>query len=345
MKKYLSILFCIAPLLGYAQPVLTSASHGYMPETCNKMQSVEYLSPGDAGTQVIWDFKQAIPTAELTLIKEDISLSEDRNILITNKEGVKFSYSCDGQSNIFKGYRGNNYSLMLDLPIKKMSYPFSYGHKLSGNFSGRILYDNSSLEFNRAGSFSTEADAVGTLVMPDGQVLKNVLRVKFVEKYIEKACSDVDVNLVKYAWYIEEYRYPVFVIFEVTYSYPDGKVTAKNTAYVTTATLNQVADTPVYESETPPTVKGEQAEIEHVVYPNPYSDNLHITYTLPQPVQVSISLYSLSGQLVSEIVSGKLQEGVQHVTYTPKRSEITGTYYLRLQFGNKVYVRALVKNY
>ena len=344
MKKYFCVLFCLAPFLSYAQPVLTSASHGYMPETANKMQSVEYMSPGNAGTQAIWDFKQARPTAELTLIQEDMSQIENNNMLITNKEGVKFSYSCDGHSNIYKGYRADKYSLILDLPIKKMSFPFMYGNKIYGNFSGRVLYDNSNLEFNRAGSFSTEADAVGTLVMPSGQVLKNVIRIKFVENYIEKACSDVDVNLVKYAWYIEEYRYPVFVVFDITNTHPDGRVTTKQTAYVTTATLNQIADVPVYESEVLPKIESEQAEIEHTVYPNPYSNFLHITYTLPRPTTVSISLYSLSGQIVSEIVKNKVQDGIQHITYSPRNNEITGAYYLRLQFGNKVYVRALVKN-
>ena len=344
MKKCFYLLFCLTPFLSYAQPVLTNASHGYMPETVNKMQSVEFVSPGNAGSQALWDFSQARPTEEPTLIQEEISKSDDHNIVITNKDGVKFSYSCDGISNINKGYQADKYSVIYDLPIKKMSYPFTYGNTIFGNFSGRILYDNSTLEFNRAGSFSTEADAIGTLVMPGGQVLKNVLRVKFVEKYIEKACSDVDVYMVKYAWYIEEYRYPVFVIFDITNTAVNGKITTKQTAYATTAVLNQTADTPVYEPETPFTIADEPAEIEYTVYPNPYSNFLHISYTLPYPTTVSISLYSLSGQLMSEIVKAKTQDGVQHITYTPKYNEITGTYYLRLQFGNKVYVRALVRN-
>jgi len=342
MKKYFSILMCLIPLLSYAQPVLTYNSHGLMPETANIMRSVEYVSPGNAGAQVIWDFKHASSAEDVMFVKESISKINSRDILLTNLKGVAFSFTCDAQANIYNGYQDEHFSIVFDQPITKVIYPFTYGNKISGHFSGSILSNNSNTEFSRVGTYSTEADAMGTMVMPGGQVLKNVLRLKLVEKYVQKACGDLDVHLVKYAWYIEEYRYPVFVVHDITYTYPDGKVTTQHEAYVTTAGLNQVADEPVFESENQPDIKGKQVDVEHSVYPNPYSDILHITYTLDKPTMVSISLYSLSGNLIAEMIRGKVQEGVQHLTYSPK--EITGTYYLRLQFGDKVYVRALVKN-
>ena len=345
MKKYFLLSICLIPLLGYAQPVMTSASHGLMPETVNRMQPVEYVSAGNAGAQVVWDFKHLLPVEDDAMIKESITQLEGNNMLITNLKGGKFSHTCDRTSRFYNSYQDEHYAIIFDQPIKKMSYPFMYGDKISGYFSGRILYNNSNLEFKRAGSYSTEADATGTLVMPGGQVLKNVLRVKMTEKYIEQACSNIEVEYVKYVWYIEEYRYPVFAVHDITYTYPDGKVTTKRNACVTIASLEQAADIPVYESDTPSvTKKNTQIEIEHSVYPNPYSDLLHITYTLDKPTTVNISLYSLSGNLISNIVQGKVQDGVQHITYTPKYNENTGAYYLRLQFGDKVYVRALVKN-
>ncbi|MDR0296312.1 MAG: T9SS type A sorting domain-containing protein [Prevotellaceae bacterium] len=342
MKKYFSILICLVPLFGYAQPVLTYNSHGLMPETANIMLSVDYVSPGDVGVQVVWDFKHAHPIKDATLIKESISQVNSHDILITNLKDGKFSYTSNAQGNIYNGYQEESFSMIFDKPIKKIAYPFTYGDKISGHFSGHIFYNNSNMEFSRTGTYSTEADAIGTMVMPSGQVLKNVLRLKVVEKYVQKACGIVEIEIVKYAWYIEEYRYPIFVIFNTTHTYPDGKVATQHSACVTTASLNQVADEPVYESENQPSTKCEQVDIEHSVYPNPYSDILHITYTLDKPTTVNISLYSLSGNLISKIIQGKVQDGVQHITYTSK--EITGTYYLRLQFGDKVYVRALVKN-
>ncbi len=232
------------------------------------------------------------------------------------------------------------------MPIKKVIYPFTYGDKLSGNFSARTLYPNSTLEHRMAGSYSSEADAYGTLVMPGGQVLKNVLRLKTIEKYVEERCSTAEVEMVKYLWYIEESRYPVFVTWDITYSYEDGRKTSSQASFYTMAELPQAQDQPVYESPVTTTAgETENYQITHSVFPNPYSDYFHLTYTLEKPTTVSIALYSLAGQLMNEIVHSQVQEaGVQHLTYTPRYSELTGTYYLRLQFDDKVYVRALLKH-
>jgi hypothetical protein len=278
-----------------------------MPFSVNMMQAVEYVSPGNAGMEELWDFSHAIPNKEVTFVKETISQTDGYNVSITNLQGTNFFYSSNANESIFNGFQSESVNLAFDKPIKKVNYPFTYGNKLVGYFSGHTHFNNSTIEYSRNGSYSTEADAVGTMVMPSGQVLKNVLRLKMIEKYVEQACSAAEVEIIKYAWYIEEYRYPVFVIHDITTTHADGRVSSQRNSYVTTATLYQAADTPVYESEEPMTVEGKQVDIEHAVYPNPYSDFLHITYN---------SNYN----------------------------ELTGTYYLRLQFGDKVYVRALVKN-
>jgi hypothetical protein len=346
MKRYFSLLIFLVPLLSYAQPVMTYSSHGFKPATNSTMQVVEYVSPGDAGTQVIWDFKHALPTERATVIKESISLGDKHDIVVTDLQGVKFFFNCDRQGSVHHGCQTDTYTLVYDQPITRIIYPFTYGDKISGHFSGHIFYSDGSMNRTRIGTYSTEADAVGTMVLPNGQVLRNVLRLKTVENYVEKMCSTVEVEHVKYQWYVEEHRFPVFVIQDRTYTHQNGEIATFRQSFVTTANLHRAVDIPVYESETSVAAEVKQIEeVEHSVYPNPYSDILHITYTLNAPTTVNISLYSLSGTLVSEIIRGRAQSsGVQHITYVPKTGELTGTYYLRLQFGNKVYVRALVKN-
>jgi len=345
MKKHLFLLMCIIPLLSHAQPIMTYDSHGLKPNTANIMRLVEFASPGDAGTQVVWDFKHALPVQGHPDNKESLTQDGSRNILVTNPQGVKFSHTCNYQANIYNGFYADNHSIIFDQPIKKVVYPFTYGDKLSGIFSGRIAYQGSNMEFSRTGTYSTEADAVGTLVMPSGQVLEKVLRLKTVEKFIDQLCSSVEVEFVKYLWYIEEYRYPVFVISDMIYNYPNKEAVVKRKAYVTTANLYQAKDQPIYESEVQDVnMNDKQIDVEHTVYPNPYNELLHIVYTLNKPTTVNISLYSLSGILVNEIVRDKVQNGAQHIHYTPRHNERTGTYYLRLQFDDKVYVRALIKN-
>ncbi len=354
MKKYLIGLFCLIPLAGVSQPVMTFKTHGLQPGAPNTMQQVGYVAPGDGGANALWDFSKA-PIAGNAEIQETILLADDnQRVTVTNAHGGKFSYTCDFSGNTFNGYEDAGQSIIYDQPIKKVSYPFSYGDALAGNFSARTTYPNSTMEHYMAGSYSSEGDGYGTLVLPNGRVLKNVLRLRTVEKYVEERCQSAEVEMVKYLWYIEEYRYPVFVTWNVKHVYADGREVNSQASFCensqvsfyATATLPQVEDKPVYGQDEDESGNALAAQsIQHSVYPNPYSDYMHITYTLDKPAPVNIALYSLSGNLVSEIVSGQVQDGVQHVTYTPRSSaEISGTYYLRLQFGDKVYVRALLKN-
>ncbi len=346
MRKYIIGLFCLMPLAGISQPVMTFQTHGMQPGTPNTMQQVNYIAPGNGGANVLWDFSDAT-AVDSPETQETVSLSADkRYVTVTNVSGGKFMYTCDISGNAFNGYEDAHQVIVYDQPIQKVSYPFSYGDALAGAFSARTRYANSTTEHYKAGSYSSEGDGYGTLVLPNGRVLKNALRLRTVEKYVEERCQSAEVEMVKYLWYIEEYRYPVFVTWDVLYTYADGRRENSQASFYTTATLPQVEDKPVYEQKND--ISGNDLEVQsvqHSVYPNPYSDYMHITYTLNKPTLVNISLYSLSGSLVSEIVSGQMQNGVQHITYTPRsNAEISGTYYLRLQFGDKVYVRALLKN-
>jgi hypothetical protein len=194
------------------------------------------------------------------------------------------------------------------------------------------------------GTYSSEADAFGTLILPTQQVLNNVLRVKTIEKYVEESCSNVEIQIEKYLWYISEYRYPVFVTWDISYAYQDGQTAHSQTSFYTLADLHQPSDNPVYPTYTAEEhAENKVPEITHHVYPNPYNAYFHLTYTLEEPTVVNIALYSLSGNLVREIVNTRTQSGIHHITYNASGSEITGVYYLRLQFGDKLYVRALVK--
>ncbi len=336
MKKTIIGLFCLMPLAAVSQPVMTFKTHGLQPGAPNTMQQVDYSAPGNGGANALWDFS-AVNVIDTPELQESLSLSDDEQLItVTNASGGKFTYSCDLSGNIFNGYADITQTIVYDLPIRKVNYPFSYGDALAGN---------STMEHYMAGSYSSEGDGYGTLVLPNGRVLKNVLRLRTVEKYVEERCQSAEVEMVKYLWYIEEHRYPVFVTWDVKHVYTDGRETNSQASFYTTADLLQVEDEPVYERDNTTGDVIDVRAVQHSVYPNPYSDYMHITYTLNKPTTVNISLYSLSGSLVSEIVSGQLQDGVQHITYTPRSNvEISGTYYLRLQFGDKVYVRALLKN-
>ncbi len=345
MRKLFFLSLFYLPLALYAQPKMTYESHGLHPGTVNAMQQTQYIAPGNGGAQVVWDYSALLPTGPAETSEALSAMNTDRT-MVSNAAGGRFSYNCNSQGNVFESYQDETQTVVYEQPITKVSYPFTYGDKLSGIFSARTTYPNASIEHRMAGAYSSEADAFGTLIMPGGQELNNVLRLKTVEKYIEERCERSEVEMVKYLWYIQEHRYPVFVTWDINYRYADGRTVVNQASFYTASDLQQDNDTPeVDPSFTAALASGnEDNAILYTVSPNPYSDYFYLSYSLEQPVNVNITLYSLYGTPIATLVNNQIQQGLQYITYSPRNNEISGIYYLRLQFGDKVYVKALIKD-
>jgi len=50
-------------------------------------------------------------------------------------------------------------------------------------------------------------------------------------------------------------------------------------------------------------------------YPNPFNSMLRVGYSLPEAADVVLNVYDLSGRLVAELVSGRIQAGVHTVVF------------------------------
>ncbi|QNF34065.1 T9SS type A sorting domain-containing protein [Adhaeribacter swui] len=81
---------------------------------------------------------------------------------------------------------------------------------------------------------------------------------------------------------------------------------------------------------------------EHLAYPNPFTDNTTITYTLAEDVPVNLTLYSLEGKQVKVLVNEKQTAGVHAITVNGS-SLAKGLYFYRLQTGSQVNVRKIVR--
>ncbi|MDR3236698.1 MAG: T9SS type A sorting domain-containing protein [Prevotellaceae bacterium] len=345
MKRILFVAFLLIfmPLATFAKIVLTYESHGLRSKTVASMQQTTYVAPGDAGENVMWDFSAAKPLNTVAQHETIESLGVQDELLITNASGVKFLYNCTRSTNVYKGFQDSSRTVSFNQPIQKVVYPFSYDSKISGTFDGHSIYHSSNYEYKIAGTYSSEADGYGTLILPTGQALNDVLRVKTVEKYVESSCSDVEIESVKYLWYVAEYRYPVFVTWDIHNTYENQPTTTSQTSFYTLANINQPSSNPIYSDTDEQAAEDTGADITYQVYPNPYNSYFHLTYTLNKPTVVNIALYSLSGSLVKQLVDNRLQNGVQHVVHNVFNNESAGVYYLRLQFGNKLDVIPLMK--
>jgi hypothetical protein len=346
MQKLLSFILLIAPVAAIAQTTLTYNTHGLKAGEHNTMQPVQYIAPGESGAMQIWDYRSISPLSDGRT--ETVEQGENGRTSVTSVAGGFFTYNCNENSNAYEGFDAPGRKIVYEQPITKIAYPFSYGSMLSGSFNGVCSYgQNYNMAGYMAGNYSSEGDAYGIMLLPNDVTLHNVLRVKTKESYVEEMCSNVHVEVVKYLWYVQEYRYPVFVTWDITYTYDNGKTHTANESFFTTANLSGIEETP----ETPVTVdKTEEEEnrvvtpeVSYSVYPNPYNSYFHVTYTLEKETLVDIALFSSTGQYITHLIKGKTQNGIQHITYNPRSADLAGFYFLRMTFGDKVYVQPLVK--
>jgi hypothetical protein len=73
-------------------------------------------------------------------------------------------------------------------------------------------------------------------------------------------------------------------------------------------------------------------------YPNPFNPQTTISFELSIPAEVTISIYNLNGQLVSELFRGKKQTGVHYLTWNASDNS-TGLYFIEMIADDFIQIR------
>ncbi len=75
-------------------------------------------------------------------------------------------------------------------------------------------------------------------------------------------------------------------------------------------------------------------------YPNPFNPTTHIDFVLPQASKLTLRVYNLLGQQVSELANGRFSAGRHSVTFDGNNLS-SGIYFYRLQTANNVMTKKL----
>ena len=126
-----------------------------------------------------------------------------------------------------------------DMPETWLKFPMHQGDSISGYFNGTGKYCDH-LFMRRFGTYKTKADAVGKLVLPEGDTLRNVIRLH-TERYVGTIVTPIDTiktdipvftvdsiatHLIPdsakvrediYRWYAAGYRYPILEATTLSY--------------------------------------------------------------------------------------------------------------------------------
>ena len=177
------------------------------------------------------------------------------------------------------------------------------------------------------GTYSTHADGIGTIILPGG-VSMQALRIRTTEGY-------PGLERVKYLWYTQDVSLPLFVILE-DYSIREGG-------------SRELMDSQAFLNTKAKAKKNSNAfgaELSYQVYPNPFRDNIQVTYSLSEKAIVTVELFASGGAKLVTLVSKQEQSGTQTISQdVSKYAKQPGVYLLKITIGDKTYTEKIVKAY
>lgn len=240
---FVIFLFLIVPLFPSAQ-AQTAVS-----KTCNGLragdrlvkQQVEYKDPGRKGENVLWDFSEQQPLDDHYRLNyygvtDSLVVGEEHNAL--------YRFLSGGDSLLLSRVENRTTLIEYRKPELQLVYPMIYGDRYEDYFHGNGDYGNR-LFITARGKVSVEADASGMLLLPQGDTLRNVLRIRHLKTLSEQmvpypfiqsgdtvfssdtieARLTADTLLIQvetYRWYVPGWRYPVFETVSNRYLFPGG---------------------------------------------------------------------------------------------------------------------------
>jgi hypothetical protein len=291
MKKIITFLSAIV-LTGticFSQTVINHATHALLNGVDNPMSYCEYLNPGTPGQNITWDFSDLQFKNAFTGYLKNSQLTENGPAFPqANTELAEFSsrfYFDVNESQIEQyGYSSadGRSRIYYETPFIKMKYPFAYSDIFSGSFSGSYEYANVPTG-SITGTYTVEADAFGTLILPGGKQFETTLRVKTIKSYENVfSNSTQEVEIITYRWYNESHRYPLLVLTEYTTKVGDNVNVNHQAAYNSNA-VNHVVPL-VVESI--------------LLYPNPASSALTLELNSQLTGSLEFELFDASGRSV-----------------------------------------------
>ena len=195
----------------------------------------KYKHPGRAGANVLWDFSKQ--EAINKKYKLSYIQSETDSVVTGCEHNTLYHYLLRNDSLYSLGYENPTTIINNQKPELLLTFPFSYQKRIEGYFYGTGNYCRR-LDLTSQGKTVTWGDAYGMIILPNGDTLQHVLRVRSLKKIAEKMIpfvqkdsiiqpvvnidsinyhlnnDSVYMQVETYRWYADGYRYPVFETVE-----------------------------------------------------------------------------------------------------------------------------------
>lgn len=380
MRICILVLLSSVAVCSYGQ--LNTAHNHYRPGDVLIKQQVEYTDPGSSGGNKTWDFsKLKTINQEYTLTYDFPPLEGDsvyivgdmrynkkniqENRLVTGTEhNTMYYYRLTNDSLLQLGHENPSVKLAYTSPMTLMRFPLNYGQTVSSAYKSEGLYSGT-VDIRTQGTMTTTADAYGKIILPSGDILSPVLRVKTTQtiydipgegSFIVNETDNTGKQLETCRWYSKGYRYPVFEtvrninlsdsseIFSTAFFFPPQDHLYLDTDQENLALLDELWNMDENKTTENSDSTAKIATIEDYIvcelYPNPVVSTLNLKYELKQDAKVAFELYSIEGLSVKKIKAqsksaGTYYESIDCSSLQPKN------YVLRV-IANELFVNQVI---
>ncbi|MDR1714465.1 MAG: T9SS type A sorting domain-containing protein [Prevotella sp.] len=367
---------------GFVLPVcgqLNTLHNHFRPGDVLIKQQVEYVDPGNSGVNKIWSFSRLKTINEEYTLRYDSPPLEgdsiyilgdnrykkkdtkDNELIVGTEHNTMYSYHLTHDSLLQMGHENPSVKLAYTSPIVLMHFPLNYGQTTTSDYKSEGLYSGT-VHIRTQGTVTTTADAYGKMILPSGDTLSPVLRVKTIQtifdipdkdSYTTDETNNAGKQLETCRWYSKGYRYPVFEticninladsteIFKTAFFFPP-----QDHLYLDTDPDNQALLDELWKGTESDMVskEGKTVTLEDIMvcklYPNPVESMLNIEYELEEDAKVSFELYSIEGMPVKRI-QAKLQKAGIYCETLDCSSLYPKNYVLRIT-ANGMFVNEIV---
>ena len=173
----------------------------------------------------------SLEDADISKKSYQTEYTTETDTIMMLEQGCRTYYNIGNDAVSIIGSENPQELISYDMPETWLKFPMYKGDSISGYFNGTGKYCDH-LFMRHYGTYLTKTDAVGKLVLPSGDTLRNVVRLH-TERYVGTIATPIDtikrqipvftvdsiINHLAndtakirediYRWYAEGYRYPV----------------------------------------------------------------------------------------------------------------------------------------
>ena len=231
--RYVVLTFCILLFPFYVVGQIDKRAN--VPRLGDKfmVQILAGADSGACGTGCVWNFSHVNTDGD---VKEVVYMlcPEYPDRLTKIFDATRYYECMAGDSLVCLGRESNTLKIEYDRPETIVVFPVNYGDSLFGYFYGRGNYCDVAV-LRVKGTYTVKADGLGTVILPGGNAIKNVMRIhtrrvvsceSYPSDSVWPPCEDYSPNDIRqilandsavmyedvYRWYAVGYRYPIFVL-------------------------------------------------------------------------------------------------------------------------------------